>query len=357
MKNVLFVFLVIFFVGSFVGCKKEKDENKESSHESGMSKEDINVMNGIVSFRGKVKHKRDNPSLKSTEILSIDSALWDIATNFNASYSFPDLQYSRINVDSSTLFINMMDSSSVSLEDVFVLNDLVYNQVVLNYNQYCNPSHELISIVLREGEMAKGGLEVKLAIISGEKNPSLYTFTPFKIGDDWKYGDFLGKCDGSLFGSSDAARQIQDTINKYRTSYCDDMPGPSYLYRRVYTDDPLSPYKPAATEYTNAAGEYLIFYLSKSISFTADEMCLDFNEMNFHYNGEWEVIYDRLRLQYDKPCNWDFMYCDISGDFYSDSFSSGPFVIKHNNTLTYHYHHYVKRDVIGDPISLNTFSD
>ncbi|MDD2963532.1 MAG: hypothetical protein PHQ65_16800 [Bacteroidales bacterium] len=339
-----------------ISCSKEKTATEPTNHEAQISAADRAVMQRVIQFRQKVAFKNANPNFKSGEIVAIDSARWDVETNFNATYAFPDEHYLATRHDSAVLFLPVLDDSTTLMDDVLAFNDQVFNQVLALYNSSAFVNRELLFVSLRKGQMAKGELEMKLKVVTGEKQATLFSFTPFGVGDDWKYGDYLGKCDGSNAGT-DAAEQLELMLNNNKTTYCIDMPGPPSLYRKIYSDDPMSPYELQGFEYENTNGEYLIYYISKTTPLTEDELCLDYNDMNFHYNGEWEVIYDRLRVDYNRPCNWDFMLCEIGGKRVTSSWPSLLDMVRHHNYLYYSYHYWVRRDCIEDPISLGTISE
>ena len=125
-------------------------------------------------------------------------------------------------------------------------------------------------------------------------------------------------------------------------------------YRFVYTMDADNPYQFNGYEFINTGGNSLIFYMSKNSSqdFTDEEMCINTDEMNFHYNGEHEVIYDLVPAAYNKPSNWEFMGCNIEGRYIIPDNSDFHF-IQHFNELNYAYRNVVLIGEIGNPTSIS----
>jgi hypothetical protein len=351
-KTYLQLFLAIVAI-SLVSCDKDQPNNLNQSDQYQLTAGDQFVTNRILKFRQKLAYKKAHPTYKSGELVNVDSARWDVETNFNATYAFPDENYTTTRQDSAVLVLTIINDSTTLMDDVLSFNDLVFDQVLTLYNNSPLVNRELLFVSLRNGEMSNGELEVKLMVVTGEKQTNTYNFTPFAVGDNWMYGSYLGKCDGTFSGESDAAKELQNLLNLNKTSYCNDMPGPPSLYRKIYSDDPMSPYGLEGYEFRNEnTGEYPMFYIEKNTPLTDDDLCLNYNEMNLHYNGEWAVIYDSMRIEFNRPCNWDFMLCDIQGK--REEFGSNPttYRARHYNDLYYSYHHWVRRDCIPDPISL-----
>lgn len=89
-------------------------------------------------------------------------------------------------------------------------------------------------------------------------------------------------------------------------------------------------------EYQNGNNEPLIFYIEReSGNFTYDEQCLEPAEMNFHFWGEKEVIYNILPVELNKPANWTFMECELEGIEEASPIIGNPPCIHHQNRLTY----------------------
>jgi len=82
--------------------------------------------------------------------------------------------------------------------------------------------------------------------------------------------------------------------------------------------------------------ENLIFYIVRPDgNFTPDDICLEPDEMNFHYHGEETVIYDILEPQLNKT----FMSCELEGLADTDDEQNPR--IRHRNTLYFGAMHLV----------------
>jgi hypothetical protein len=98
-----------------------------------------------------------------------------------------------------------------------------------------------------------------------------------------------------------------------------------------------------------------MFYIDKTDDLTDDDICLDYNEMNFHFNGHHTVIYDLMPVTYSKPNNWQCIGWDVNGRQadYTDDFDIDHKRIRHESSLTYAYRHIVRIDEIAEPTSLS----
>lgn len=346
MKNKLFILgcAALMVAGTFNSCSKDQPAADEQNNTVQITAADRAVAGRILEFRRKLDFKKTNPTLKSSEIIAIDDARLDVETNFNATYGFPHEKYEKTSTESTLVYLPVIDNISTTVDNMLALYDECLTKVLVLYNNSTLENKELLFINLKKGEIESGQLQLRLNVVLGTKQQTGYNWEPFGEGDNWLYGDLFGKCNGTESGS-DAAEQIQDQINANRPIYWISPP-----YRYVYTIDIDSPYELQGHEFKNINGDNLIFYIEKA-ELTADDLCLEVSEMNFHYNGEHEVIYDLMPSSNNKPLNWEFMECDIEGlyEYVNDNEK-----IHHKNKLNYAYRNVVLISEIAEPIPIST---
>ena len=188
---------------------------------------------------------------------------------------------------------------------------------------------------LKTGETSNGQLEIKLKAVTGERldtedDPSV-VYEYFFEGDDWKYGYNMGKCDDS-FDDSDAAKQLELAIRNTMYRWPETPTGFRWITANTFNIE--------LTGYEYVSGnENLIFYIEKQLDedFTEEEQCLDHNEMNFHFNGEREVIYqlvpnDPSYPQFSTMADWVLLKAELEGLL---SARGSIKYIHHRNDLTY----------------------
>ncbi len=338
--------MMVIVILSLVACDKDQPGNPQLGNSYQLTQDDQIVTSRILKFRQKLAYKKAHPSYKSSQLVNIDSARWDVETNLNTTYAFPDGKYLRTLIDSALLYMPAVDTMLTTEDGMLALYEQCFSKAVEVFQNCPYAQKNLLFVSLKKGELVNNEYEVTIKVMMGEVLSSGYTYNPFGPDDDWIYGDMYGKCDGTLFNESDAGKQLESQLNNNRPIF---LPGPGY--RIVYTLDPDSPYILVGSEYTNSNGQYLICYMEKYGDFTDEEKCLDDGEMNFHYNGEREVIYDRMQITYNKPNNWEFMNSMIDGKL--ENIGTDQQRIRHENKLYYSYRHVVKLEYIPNAIVIS----
>jgi hypothetical protein len=326
-------------------CSKQEmnDQTGTQKQEVKMSAEDISVLNKIVAFRDKVKFAKENPGYKSGETMTSDDAVWNLETMFNVSFGFPDEQYAKTKTDSAIVQIAINSNGEVSLDDVVVKYDEIIGLVTQYYYSSGFENKGFLLLDLKQGEITNGQMEISLRSVTGEKEDE---WEPFGPDDYWWYGELKGDCEWTVgYLETDAAKKIQEAVmnNKPLVS-----PPPGYCF--IYNSyDYIGLF---GDEYENETGEKLIFYIENQTgTFTWDEKCLQPDEMNFHFFGEKEVIYNILPEELNKPSNWIFMECDIDG-LQEWNPQTNKQCIHHNNTLTYALRYLAPIGILEPPIEL-----
>ncbi|NCB44695.1 MAG: hypothetical protein EOM59_19050 [Clostridia bacterium] len=340
-----FAVVLIATAALFNACsKQESTEQIIKSDEVQLSEADLKFQNELVSFRDKVNYTRENPDFKSGETLDADDAILQMESLFNATYGFPDEHYGKTQTDRETVLIDVNNNDEVLLDDVVEALDEIINTVTQFYYQCEFADKGFLLLDLRRGNITENQLEIGVRSVIGEKSTG---WNPFGPDDYWWYGNLKGDCDWIIgYGETDAAEKIQYAINSSRFIV---GPPPGYVYSYLGYEQ----IDVFGHEYVDDNGETLIFYIeSPTGTFTHDEQCMEPDEMNFHYFGEKEVIYNRVPLEYNKPPNWTFMECNIVGkEEYSLSEPTLP-CIHHQNHLTYAKQFLAAINIIGPPIEL-----
>lgn len=209
---------------------------------------------------------------------------------------------------------------------------------------------------LKSGETNNGQLEIKLEAVTGARlgtpdDPPV-NWEYFFEGDDWKYGYDMGKCDNS-YDDSDAADQLETAIRSSMYAWPEPPNGFRWIAANPFTIE-LTGF-----EYTEG-DEYFIFYIEKQDgdNFIEDEICLEHEEMNFHFNGEHTVIYqlvpnDPVYPQFASLTDWVFIQAEIDGELFN---YGGIKYIHHNNKLTYAERLLVPVSELPLPIEFSTIN-
>lgn len=233
----------------------------------------------ILNFNKAVQVHRQNPDLKTREIVDIEEAANNIADLFNVTYTEPTAYY--IATESHQFSINV----PLTTEGKVLVDDAVaaYEQAVAEAREayhgsaLANKGYRRLMVtytVQRDGE-AKFDFDGNY----GEKgimppDPQPHIDGPFSVGDDWHYKDGMGSCDGLRPGGAD--KVLQDTImEEVRSLWPADPNG----FRGFYTGFTTSIFLPL-TGYTG------IFY-----SIDPDDTCIEWQYMNDYLAGERRNIF------------------------------------------------------------------
>jgi len=339
---------------AFTSCKKDPSNTETQATKVEITDADRAVVNRILKFRSRLEHKKAYPMLKSNEIVSIDDARLDVETNFNASYAFPDEIY--INTSHETIVVKMpvTDATYTTVDNMLALYDECFAKVLETYNNSTIENKELVFVSLKKGDIVNNEQKLDLKVVLGTKQLPGQGWTPFVEFDNWKYGNYWGKCDGTQLWQSDAAEQIEQMLYSYRPIY---IPCPGCRY--VWVVDEANQYFLEGNEYNDANNNNLMFYIDKTDALTDIDICLDYNEMNYHFNGHFIVIWDLMRATYNKPSNWEFMAIDVIGEDASyDIGDEHHNRIRHKSYIDFGYRYLVEPEIeLEAAQSLSNFTE
>ncbi len=345
---ILMVSAIAFIIAalSFNSCTKQEGANK-NTQDVALSDKNIAFIDKLVDFKQKVEYVKNNPELKSGEVVSTDEAIWGMEALFNVTFGFAGENYRATKTDTSKIYINVDNNGEVLLDDIVAKYDEITNVVTGFYHNSGFDDKGLILLDLKKGDIANDQMEIEVRSVTGEKDPPP-PYDPFGENIEWYYGNNKGDCDWNN-GPDDAAERIEYFVMGNRHFHQPEPWGPPG-YHLVYEVDEIK--LRTGAEYTDENGDNLIFFIQNSNGvFTDEERCLNSDELNFHFHGEETVIYDIIPFEEGNNPDWIFMSCDLEGQDYSD-FINSIYQIRHYNTLTYGFRYLVPDDVIDPPIEL-----
>ncbi len=291
------------------------------------SSEDSVYVNKIVWFDSIMNKYENDENYSNNKQLEKDSAIWYLEAWFNAKYAYPDEQYSKTDEKTDSVNMSINSGNMIEMDDIAAAEQQIYSKVKTAYTQSTLNNKELLLVNLSIKRITNTDVVININTVIGEKTQITVNYDPFD--SSWYYGEMLGDCDLSSYENTDAAHKISEAImaNKPTLIPCS---GCYYTYSDIDTTYLIG------NEYQNNAGDYLIFYMERADdNFSADDKCLDPDEMNFHYHGEETVIYDILEPQLNKT----FMSCDINGKI---EHVNNIYRLRHDNYLYFgirHLHH------------------
>ena len=125
-NRILLIFIsVTALVLSFLSCEKDKLTEPAINIDSEITASDIKtdlIVQRIKRFENQIKEVK-NGTYRGVEYLDADSALWNIESLFNTTYSFPDKNYVDKKMHELSFFIDV-DDEMLSMKDVCLLSTL-----------------------------------------------------------------------------------------------------------------------------------------------------------------------------------------------------------------------------------------
>ncbi len=240
----------------------------------------------ILNFNKAVQAHRQNPDLKTREIVDIEEAADNIADLFNVTYTEPMAYYASTESHQFSINVPLTAEGKVLVDDEVA----AYEQAVAEAREAYHGSaladkgYRRLMVTF---EMQRDG-EVCLNFDGsyGERgttppNPQPHVDGPFSVGDDWHYKDGMGSCDGLRPGGAD--KVLQDTImEEVRSLWPADPNGCRGFFTSYETH-----------EFSPLLGYTGIFY-----NIDPNETCIEWQYMNDYLVGERRNIFQVVPQEY-----------------------------------------------------------
>lgn len=293
----------------------------------------------ILNFNKAVQAHRQDPDLRTREVVDIEEAADNIADLFNATYTEPTAYY--IATESHQFSINV----PLTTEGKVLVDDAVaaYEQAVAEAREayhgsaLANKGYRRLMVAYenqRDGEVC-----LSFDGSYGERgttppNPRPHVDGPFSVGDDWLCGGlYQGNCnDLSIPGSASEklTEQLYLKIN-------DELPEIPEGCRMIFVRD---------REYTFSGPDFQGIYYTEDL----DDTCIGWMYLNDYYAGEINNIYQILpeREEFSLTAFYTFgRYYVSSAIVYYQGQQHQPYYHKHVTNVIYGVLDYVNDDVIG----------
>ena len=213
MKNLCFYFAAIFTISLMLtSCSKEQIKNNTGTLAT--DQQSSTILKLIRAFDTKL-----SVGFKSGESLSIDSAVWYAEALQNYNHARPDQQYEATKVSKQTYAL-MIENGQLDMDDMATLYQNIDNDRVQQMSALGEGDHYLkltdvnIDSIVGTTAYLSSTNVFGLRLIEG-------LYLPFQEGDDWIWGTLgqdlgsppAGKCDGSMYGVSDASDELAWKLN------------------------------------------------------------------------------------------------------------------------------------------------
>lgn len=306
-KTIIIFIAMVALIAIIYSCsKQEQSEPNGSTTEISQSSADIQIENKIRAFKSKMEFLRENPSYKSGETMSVDSAVWYMEAASNYTYSHASNTFNELVVDSIEINVPI-NNGEIQLNDMLEAYDEMINDISESYYAILNEEKYLVfnDISLKTTEIGTATLDIVAGFGVGQASGTSNIFS-----DEWWFGEKLGDCDFNNPGT-DAAEQIEDKILLRKGT-----PSPDIKYRDVET------FEIFAFDYLNTEDlnpydnlyDYWMFYMWDPYSGNMPNVhyCVSVDEMNFYLLGT-EYILNHDQPQFARPPGKTLLTIDMRG--------------------------------------------
>ncbi|MBU1010954.1 MAG: hypothetical protein KKD74_12545 [Bacteroidetes bacterium] len=271
----LFAALTFLFIWS---CKKEfsRDESDHSKTKT-YSVAALALHQKLLEFKTTL-----HSDLKSAEVFDLDTAVWYIGTMFNVEKAYTTEPFRRVRRDTVSYQIDLNNDGLVTVSD---MNNL-YNHMIAdlqNFDEEINDPDVLpVYGNLRIIQTAQNYAILRMTY--GWGIYYTYPYDPFYSDDNWRYGNMIGRCDGTGQWQSDGGQELELRLNDPYFEY----PTPGSFVNPVFRDIPPKTYPDIYIEHPQPDSvDYLIYYQVTS-GFLG---CLEYDELEFYLTKMHQIIY------------------------------------------------------------------
>lgn len=297
-------------------CAKEEAVLKADLPDDLALSGDERLEQQILTFCQRCKFLHENPGVKSSGIVTADSALWDIEAALNFVYSHQGITCDATYPYDLKLTLDCLPDGKVDNTEIAELYYEIIDSLVVFYNNI-NVSGKKVLVSDIEVLPTVNPLEINLMVhlvIGREDAAPAYTTDPFGTTDYWFYGFSQGKC-GQYYGQgfgSDAAREIEKLQHNFITM-------PPANYRVYYTD--IENFTVKGNDYINPNDvipndnmyDYLMFFNNSNLP--NFHQCLSPEEMNFYFHNTYYILTNPNMIpSQTNPPGKDFIGMNLTGE-------------------------------------------
>lgn len=267
-----------------VSCKKnniEKTDNAGADPNPAVVLEQSPDITRIIKFNNDVVMRRENPGLKTCEVITLDEAKDNIADLFNAVYGEPTEYYGETEHAEFSVTLPVDADGNVLLDDAVAAYEEAVELARESYHASTLDNKGYICMSATIEEQRGGTAEVKLNGVFGKKTaaPTVVSHGIYNPDEWWSYtaGDISIDCDPDHAIGADEVL-MEDLKFYYNLNEEIDVPeGYRATVIRGRVIDFIG----------NAFEDHPLFYRE---GMEADSTCVNGSDMTTFYNNSIEVI-------------------------------------------------------------------
>lgn len=342
-KLIILSLFVLISIILFISCKKQPTENIQNK-ETLESRASI-IENNILNFKENIKLFEENPGLKLSDPMHIDTCIWYIESTLN--YTYADVKNDRDTMYFDSCFVDIdLISGRVEISEAVAAYGMFEDSLSAQYNAITetNEHFVLADVFVVSATSSEATLCMLSVFVAGGP---INTMSFSSTYDYWWFGNGSsgsgGYCGGPYNGQDlydDAAQQIEQKV-RYRAA----VPSGRYYSINDFTlffqydhvvEYGTSNFYTCSLENPNdttADDNYFDFLVYRSYSGNDNHHgCMGPNELNWYLNKMEYVIYTRLYNCVDEIEDLDFISLDMLGDQFTHN---GNTTYAHKSWATY----------------------
>lgn len=330
MKKLATLLIAVAIMLGLSQCKKTeigKNNNEISNPVTAMQQEpDIER---ILNFNKAVQAHRQNPDLRTRDIVDIEEAADDIADLFNATYTEPTEHYGETERAEFIITLPVNENGKVLLDDVVEAYEELVALARANYHASALSDKGYICMIATVEDHSAGETVLKITGIYGSKTVQTNTSSGYYDPNTWwSYQEYDLSIDCVPNADRGADKVLESDLMEYYK-----IPKPSNIpegYKIVMIRNKVVDF------IGNAFEEWPLFYRYGE---EANHTCINGSEMDTLYSNSISVIRHFLDSINQQPSNPALASYPYKVD---DVFIEGKRDVKPGLVLTqYITHHYV----------------
>lgn len=324
LRSPMYTISGILLVGTLLfvfSCSKEiKNENQKQPDQTGFDQQVF--IKALKDFKQKVVNYEENSMYKSSDWVSTDSALLLLEGTINYSHAFMTDSYKEELIENLTLVVPKTGNGDVDME-VLIQKYLDMKADITTVYYASNFENKgLVAVDLTETAQDEDEITYNVTVITGDRNNEpllggIEVDGPFEEGDNWWYGENVGKCDGSVT-TSDAAEQLEDAMSDYMYDYNQShgiyFTAPLQLHKFQGGDS----YLKRPSDVMDNHCDYYMYNAWDYIGISDDTLCVEWSEMNLYFLYLKYWLYNKMKDSLNAANNWNYhpaLVIDIFGDY------------------------------------------
>lgn len=313
----LSITLTALAIVMFQNCSKTSIEQNIPKQEIGDGSAEI--IEHILQVKSKLELHHNNPDLKSGELISADSAIWEIESQLNFNFCYNNIDILQKSLEEFEVIMPLNSQQKIAFTELVVLYyDIIIDSIQSKMTNLTYQNKRLLLVDLEQtGSTAQGDKIISVkSLIGNQQNIVLHD-------DNWWYGENYGTCNGN-YGPEDAATQLDARVTNAM------LPAPPgggrWKFTNVKAYGPVLPKKDKLDETPDNYLDYKIFFATteNNLIIDFDVKCLSPFEMNFYKSQYFDYV-DTAEAKYPGK---KFSECMIVGKE-----NVNPYQIYHNYTI------------------------